>query len=102
MFTILVWIASTLLESVSTSTYKKSLELSNMSKVMFKLYASFFGIPIYIILFLIIWMDLNIIKDFTYILVILITTIIYFFGTMIELKIYMGSYLTPTRKRIRY
>lgn len=94
MFTILWWTLSVLLDSIATSTYKKSLQIWNISKVMFKFYAYIFGIAIYLSLIIFVWFQLDIFNNHHYLFAIFWIAAFHIIVTMIWLHVYKNIKLS--------
>ncbi len=94
MNSLILWVISTILDSVSTSTYKKSLSMWNMSKIMFKFLAYMYWAIIYLCLFIYLWIDKWIIYDPIYILFIFLICFFHIWLSMLWLHIYKNAKLS--------
>ena len=92
------WVLSVALDSIATSTYKKSLMIWNLSKIMFKLYAQIFWVVIYLGIIIFIWFQHSVFHDLIYLLWAALLTLVHICATMLGLHIYKNvklSYLLP-------
>ena len=94
MFTILWWILSVILDSISTSNRKKAYDNTTLSKWLFKLFAKFFWFFIIFSLVFIRWFDFEIFRNYADLLLILLIVIIGIINTYLHLNIIKKSKLS--------
>lgn len=84
---IILWILTTILDAVSTSNRKKSIEETNLSKTLFKYFAFVFGFVFIFLLIYLFWIEKLIFKDYLYLLFLAIIVIIWAGNTYLQLYV---------------
>ena len=94
MYPILWWILWVLSHSLSVVNYKKSSDLWNLSKTMFKMYAIFFHVIVFLFLASIFWFEKHIIFDPIALLFLSSASILRIVDTLLWLYVYKTTKLS--------
>ena len=94
MFPILWWALWVLFDSFATVNYKQAIEIWKMSRIMFKIYAVFFNLLVFICLFFVFWFEEEIFSNPYVIILIFFTSFIHLFDTLLWLYVYKTTKLS--------